>query len=144
MEKKILFLLVVLCILFLAVGFSLGLLAPKVSAPLAQTISPVFKTANSKVITSISASGKVTKVAGTVVTISRSGDNLDVNLPKSAKIYTFAATATSKIPVQTETTLSALKVGDNLSVFISGVLSNGQAQATTMFIIPQPAVPATK
>ncbi len=93
----------------------------------------------SKVVPSITATGKVTKISGRNVTLTQEGESIEVFIKEDAKISSFNAPASDQETpptgsVQTQNTFEAIKVGDNLSVRVK-VLPNGQIEGSWLVII---------
>lgn len=114
-----------------------------------QTSAQVVKDLTSKVIPSIAAYGKVTKIDGKNITLSYQGDALVVPIRDDAKIYSFTTTTATgtvaKTPTSKEITFQELKVGDDLSINVR-ILATGKMEGFSVVVLPPPApaAPATK
>ncbi|MCX6722355.1 MAG: hypothetical protein NTY04_04215 [Candidatus Staskawiczbacteria bacterium] len=128
----------VIVILIFFVGWGLGVFTQM------QFISKQVKTESAqllgtKVISSVSAYGKVTKIQNKNITLSSLSEDLVVSVPDTARVYSFVLPAkTSGTPTQKIVTFKELKIGDSVNANLK-LLSNGQFEAISVIILPAPA-----
>ena len=113
----------------LAGGFWGGVLYQhKKNKPLENAIDPLKCLSSSKIIYSIIANGKVTKISGRTVTLSNGTENFSVSINEDVQVYSFTPGN------QTSSSFEAIKIGDNLNVSAK-VLSDGQLEVLGVIII---------
>ena len=143
MDKKILMVIVAVVLLVVGVFLGMGLQMQKDNAKIngsASTISAV-KSLSSKVVPSIIAYGQVTNISGKVLTLSYSGDVLDVKISDNSNIYSFSAptapagSKTPTAPVQQKALFSDIRKGDNLNVSLK-LKADGSLEGQSVIILP--------
>ncbi len=95
---------------------------------------------SSKIINSVIAFGKVSKVSGRTVTLASGLEKLAIDIKEDAQIYLMTAPTSvdgniSGIPTQRTAVFGEIKVGDNINVNVK-ILSNGSAEGLGVIILP--------
>ncbi len=135
-EKLKLAILIIAGVLIFAIGVGLGIVI-QTKTGMQKIKDEVVGNFSSKVVSSITAYGKVIKIEGRNITLSYLGDSLAASISNSAKVYSFA-TATSP---QEEVGFEALKTGDNINAILR-LLPDGRYEGSSIIIFPPAA--ATK
>ncbi len=152
MSAKNIILSLVFGILIFVIGAGLGVLYK--SQPTTtqdnvavQNMPASIKTLSSKVVSAISAYGKITKISDRSITLSNENDSATIEVASDAKIYSLSVTTPikGKPPVSTSKPIDFTKVavGDTVSVNLK-VLSGGLLQAFSVIVLPAPATPAAQ
>jgi len=92
----------------------------------------------SKVISSITAYGKVASVNGNSITLNNLGDTLAISIASDARVFSFSNPAEgskSAVPVQKISLISDIKTGQNVNVALK-LMPNGQMQGISIVILP--------
>ena len=103
-----------------------------------------IKQLSSKVVPSIVAYGKVSKIQGKNITLNFSGDSLTVLITDTAQIYSFASPAnanTTQSNSQQKINFSDIKVGDSLNIGLR-VSPAGVLSGTAVMVLPSFNLPA--
>lgn len=98
-------------------------------APKLNIARNVIKSLSSKVVPSIVAFGKVSKIDGRNITLDYNGDSITISIINDAQIY-----GSSGQDGQTAESFENIKMGDNLSVNLK-VLPDGQLQGQSIIIL---------
>jgi cytoskeletal protein RodZ len=160
METRNVILWSVVGILVVAIGFLGGWWfggmqtpAPVVT-PNQQTTAPIVKDLSSKVIPSIAAQGKITKIDGRNITLSYQGDSVVVAVNTDARVYAFTPPTTTTTttttannkpqpkpvpPTSKQISFSDLKLNDNVSVNLR-VSAAGSLQGFSVVVLPTPSL----
>jgi len=104
-------------------------------------ISPqltVIKTLSSKTVPSMVAYGQVSKIEGRDITLSYSGDNINISMEENSPVYSFVNDS-AKRDNQKKMELKDIKIGDNLNIAIR-LLPDGRIQGQSVFILPAPSI----
>lgn len=126
--KKQLVILIIAGALILLIGVGLGIIYQM--NPSQQKIrTEASSILSTKVISSISAYGKVIKIEGKNITLSNLGDSLAVSITDSARIYSFINSA------QQAAEFEDIKVGDNVNAVLK-LLPNSQYEGSSIIILP--------
>ena len=126
---------IVIGVMLLLFGCAIGIMLEK------QKILPQVTTSvlSSKLITSVTATGKIAQIDGRKITLNSLGDSLIILLADSAHIYTLVSTNTGKISGKVLTQKSSIfgdiKVGDNVIVSLK-LLANNQIEGISVTIFP--------
>ena len=144
---------IVIGLVILAVGVSLGFFYEKTTQPPvnyqgADNMASIIKTLSSRTISVMSAYGQVTNIEGNNITLSYRGDSMTIGMAQDSGVYSSldnnaqnkAATSTTEFSTQ-KGTLSDIKKGDTVILkFI--MLPTGQLEGSSITIFPQ--APPTK
>jgi hypothetical protein len=108
--------------------------------PNAEKASEIIETLSSKLFPPSTASGRITKISGQDITLSKGAETVDLAVPTTAKVYSFKATTgdaqqTSAGYVLAESSFSDIKIGDDVNVSIE-ILPNGVINVLTINILP--------
>lgn len=132
MTAKKLIIVIVLIVVglgLLAGGYLSGVLYQR-EKDKSQKAADVFKSlGSSKVISSISVVGEVTKISGRTVTLSNDTENFPIDINEDVQVYSFTSN------LRTESSFETIKVGDKLNVS-ERVLSDGQFEISMVIILP--------
>lgn len=135
MDKKQVLILVLSCLVLFLLGISLGITIQANNRGAVKKAEAV-NNLSSKVITSITAYGKITKIDGKKITLSNLGEDLSILMQDKAKIYSFNVSEKSNVaPTQKEVGFGDVKVGDSVNVVMK-LLSDGQMQGSSLIILP--------
>ena len=135
MEKSNLIVLLLIGVVIFFVGAGLGIFYQiKIGSRSTVEVKTVNSLA-SKVIPSIVAYGKVTKIEGRNVTVSYGGDTLVVPVKDDAQVFAFTNTTATSAPIQQKSTFNEVKVGNNINISVK-VLDDGQMLGESIFIMP--------
>ncbi|MBX4201189.1 hypothetical protein KW786_03645 [Candidatus Parcubacteria bacterium] len=156
METRNVIISLIVGLLVLAAGFLGGMFWGGMGSP-AEIVSPdsdqqpgtsqVVKDLSSKVIPSIAAYGKVSKIENRNLTLNYEGDTVIIPVRNDAKIYSFVSSASgtatkpNTVPSSKEITFQEVKMDDNVSVNVK-VLENGTLEGFSVVVLPPPATPA--
>lgn len=130
---------IVLGLVVFAVGGGVGVLyQQQKEAPATQaqsgTENSVLKILNSKVVSSIMASGKVTGIDGKNLVLTAENTSIKVKIMEETQISSFTSgDGVNKKTVQKNVRFEDIKVGDNLSVNFR-LLKDGQIEAQSVII----------
>ncbi len=143
-------------VLIFVFGASLGILYQKrqivIQSPIQeQKVPDIVKVLSSKVIPSVAAYGKVTKIDGRNITLSQQSDNLTIGIRDDAKVYSFVPNATPTKTTSKTNTVSGskqidfkdIKIGDNLGINIK-ILPNGQIEGFSVVVLTSLVNPVAK
>ncbi len=128
MEKKQLTILIIAGALIFLIGGGLGV-ASQLSAVRQKVRTEAFDILSSKVITSVSAYGKVTKIEGRDITLNNLGDNLSVSMPDNVKVYSFVDSS------QQAAAFEDIKIGDSINATLK-LLPTGGYEGLSIIIFP--------
>ena len=132
MEKKQLIILIASAVVALIIGILLGILYVKLIS-VDGSRAKVVNSLSSKLITSVTSYGQISAIDGRSITINYSGESLVVPIVEKAKVLSLEMGKTG--PTQKEVEFSAIKVGDNVNIFLK-VLDDGKMQGTSVVIFP--------
>lgn len=90
-----------------------------------KTVNAVKSLSSSKVVPSITAMGKVTKISGRNITLTNGEESIEIYIKDDAKIYSS----------QKESNFGAITVGDNLNIRIK-ISPDGQIDGSSVVIMP--------
>lgn len=137
MDNKVLMLVVV--IVCLVLGAVAGMYLPALVSPQAKNsvkIEAAVKDLSSKVIPSIVAYGKVTKISGKNITLAFGGDSVVIPVGEKSTVYSLAVPAgQAGSPTQQKVEFSQIKVGDNLNISLK-LSSDGKLEGQSVIILP--------
>lgn len=140
MDKKQLITLIVVGVLLFLIGGAVGLLYGMQGGSRGAKVEAV-NNLSSKVVSSIVAYGQVAKIEGRNITLSYLGDNLEVFITDTARIYSLTPASTGKTgtvaPVQKTVDFGAIKVGDSVNVVLK-LSANGKTEGSSVIIFPTP------
>ncbi|OGZ73099.1 MAG: hypothetical protein A2998_03345 [Candidatus Staskawiczbacteria bacterium RIFCSPLOWO2_01_FULL_37_25b] len=132
MNKKILIGIIPI-IVALILGGAIGIFFQfQKDAPQVKKSGEVIKSLSSKVVPSIVAFGRVSKIDGRNITLDYNGDNITINIGDDAKIYT--SSNQGEGGGQEIISFENIKTGDNLSINLK-VLPDGQLQGQSIIIL---------
>jgi len=134
MNKKQLVVFIVAGIILLVIGGVAGYAIKSFNKVQVQKNTAVSNL-SSKVITSITAYGEITKIDGRELTLSNANQTLVVLMAQNAKIRILAVKEGSATPVQQETKFEELKVGQKVNVIMK-VSATGVMQGSSAVILP--------
>jgi preprotein translocase subunit YajC len=138
MDKKQLTILIIVGIILLLAGGAIGFAIKSFNKVQLQKNEAV-SSLSSKVITSVTAYGEITKIDGETLTISNAGETLSVLMANTAKVRILAPKEGSTTPVQQDAKFEDLKVGQKVNVIMK-VSATGEMQGSSVVILPTPAV----
>jgi len=126
-------------ILLLAVGGILGAVMQR-SHVSQQVKAESAQILGSKVISSISAFGKVSKIQDRDITLSSLGDVLSVDMPDTVRVYSFTVAPADKNGLsstakQKIASFGDIKVGDSINANLK-LLPTGKFQGVSVIILP--------
>jgi len=121
MTVKNLIISIIIGLVVFAVGGGAGVLyQQQKGTPATQTQSgaenPILKTLNSKVVSSINASGQVSDIAGRDITLTLGGDDLIIRVRDDAPVYSFVQPINGKNAVQKTVKFEDIRKGNTLNV----------------------------
>ncbi len=119
-------------VIVFVLGLMLGIAIKPQQSPAVQTKVEAATNLSSKVVSSITAYGKVSGIQGRDLTLSSLGDDLVVTAAPDARIYSFDSSSKQQI-----TQFESIKAGDNVNVALK-LLPNGKLQGTSIIILPVP------
>jgi len=139
MEKKQQIILIIVGVLLFLLGLIVGIIFQQQGG--VQSVK--IETANnllSKVVSSVTAYGKIENINGKIITLGNLGDSLAISLSENAPIYSFNIDADkpNSAPAQKTVNFEDIKVGDNVNVSVKS-LPTGQLQGLSLVILPKPA-----
>lgn len=105
----------------------------QVSSAQVDKMSAVIQLLSSKTIPSIVAYGQVTKINGKNITLTNSGDSLNVKIRDDAQIYSFTQSATA--PVQQKAAFQDIKTGVNINISLK-LLPDATLEGVSVIILP--------
>lgn len=141
--STILYIILFLAVLLLGggIGFYFGTQNPVFSAKTLANAeesnsNALIKKINSKVISSISASGKVENINGRNLTLSNSGDSVVIKITDNAQVFSFAQPdAINASTAQKQAAFSDIKNGDNVNVGVK-MMPDGSLSGEFVYILP--------
>jgi len=90
---------------------------------------------SSKIITSVTAYGRITKIDGTNVTLNSLGEDLIILIPDSARVYSFLTADGKQASTQQIVKFEDLKIGNSINVSLK-LLPSGKFEAASVIILP--------
>lgn len=137
MNRENLTILIIVGVVFFAVGVMLGILyqTQKPEVQQALKLSPTVKTLSSGVVQSISAFGQVKKIEGNKITLAYSGEELTVNIREGAQVF-IPAPVQSADNTPKRANFSDIKTGNSVSITLK-ILPSGDVQGESVFIFPK-------
>ncbi|MDP3882990.1 MAG: hypothetical protein Q8Q48_02955 [Candidatus Staskawiczbacteria bacterium] len=132
-KANILILILIGAVLFV-IGGGLGIFyQTQKDAPYLKKASTI-DVLGSKVIPSVVAYGRVTKIEGRNISLTYMGDSLTVQVKDGAQVSSFVSSSGSKTPVQTKASFNDIKIGNDINISVK-VLTDGQLQGESVFIL---------
>jgi len=146
MNKIIIPIIIIGSLILLGIGFFLGFsfqtpqVAPEQEETPQEEAPQILESISSKIISSITAMGKVTKISGDTITLTQGTENLSIRVKKGAKVSSFVTPTpveqgeTGAIEQKT-VSFEDIKVGDSLNIGLE-ILSDGTVEGLFVIIFP--------
>jgi hypothetical protein len=133
-KKSKLVILAVAGILLFLIGAALGFVLHTQNKIQVQKVEAI-NSLSSKVVSSMSASGKVKNISGRNITLTNLGDDLTITIADNAQIYSFTLKTKGAAQTQQTAKFGDIKVGDNINVAVK-LSPTGQMQGASVVILP--------
>jgi len=138
MDKTTVIILITAVLVSLVLGAGLGIFyqmqkdSPKIQA--GEKMSETIKNLSSGMVPSIVAYGEVSAINGKNITLGYSGKSMQIEISKTAKIYSAVPNTETKTTALPTVKFSDIKIGDRLNITMT-VSQEGQLQGQSVIII---------
>ena len=136
MEKRIVILIVILCLLSFILGGGLGFFYKDQISVSQTSNTEVIKNLSSEMVTSIMVYGKVSGINGRTMTLSYNDKTMVLEVGNDAQIYSLVSQTVSNSAINEQLkSFDDVKVGDSVNVALT-MPSEGVFNVTSIVILP--------